>query len=556
MEIKRVVDRADKAFNSTERKNAEHIWKELTEFLLNNQHGLFLGEATSNTAVDNSVNLARGAAKTRNVYSSVPLQAVQDLAAAFQGTVTNPATIWSGFRFQDDALNDDPEATVWLEACNKILHNHINESNFNTEIAKGYQSLVALANMPIFLEEKDTNKDGTFGGFRFTALHLAQVSWSEDKEGQVDTVYRKFQYTAKQAFERWGNGVHDDIKKALEKAPETEFSFLHCIKERDAKDVKLNELGLAPGDKRPVASLYIDASHHVLVEESGYYEFPVFVPRWSLMPQELYGRGPGHIALPDTKTLNKLSHLGLQALSLQVRPPLFVNQRDILGTFDLNPGGVSVVEDINGIREHVSQARTDIFQFTAEELKNSIRSTFFLDKLLLPPRTETGEMSAYETNQRVEQMHRVLGPTLSRLNNELLQPCVIRMFKMLLRANKLPEQPDVLKELGINVEVVFENQLARAQKAQDISSTQQWLQVVAGVAQLAPEVVDTIDADGIAKISGKTLGVPEGTIRSPEEVAQIREQRAQQAQQAQAMEAAVNAADINSKMGGNENGGG
>ena len=536
--IDQLLDRSNALFHSHERENAESVWNELTEFTLNNQHGLFQGMGTTGLPEQS---FALGAKRTRRLYDSTALQAVQDLASAIQGTLTNPATVWSKLRFQEDDLNNNEEAVRWLEEVNRVMHNKLNESNFNTEIAKSYQSFVALANLALFQEDDDK------GGFRFTAMHIAKIAWAENKDGLVDTIYRKFSLTAKQAFERWGTDVHGEVLKAVEDKPDKEFQFLHCVLPRDPKKVKLNEVGLAKGKDRPVASIYIDTSNRQVVEESGYYEMPVLVVRWSLMPGEKYGRGPGHLAIPDVRTLNRLKQRGLEAIDLQVRPPMFANQRDVFGQLDLRPGGISIVKDHNGIREFVSQARSDIMQFSAEELKQSIRSIYFLDKLLLPPRTETGEMTAFEVSERIEQMQKVLGPTLSRLNNELLNPLVVRSFKMLLRNGMLPALPTILQERGVDVEIVFVNQLARAQQIQDVSSIQNWVQGLANLAQLDPSVIDNIDVDGIAKHTAKILGVPEVAVTSDQEMQQVREARAQQAQQAQALEAGVKAADIASK---------
>lgn len=541
VDVQALTHRSEELFGSPERYNNDALWDELSEFTLNNQHGMFRESTASFTDISTAMSTTAGSKKTRRLYDSTALQAVQDLASSFQGTLTNPATTWSRLRYQEDDLNDDEEAVKWLESVNHLMHNKFNESNFNTEIAKGYQSFVSLANMALFQE---TDEDG---GFRFTSIHLSQIAWAENKDSLVDTVYRKVTMTAKQAFERWGEDVHINIIKSLEKEPYKEFSFLHCVLPRDPKAVKLNEFGLAPGNLRPISSIYIDTTHMQLVEEGGYYEMPILVARWSLMPNERYGRGPGHLALPDTRTLNRVKQRGLESIDLQVRPPIFANQRDVFGQLDLRPSSISIVKDHRGIREFVSQSRTDILQFSVEDLKASIRSIYFLDKLLLPPRTETGEMTAFEVSQRVEQMQRVLGPVLSRLNHELLNPLVVRAFKIMLRSGELPELPDILKERGINVEIVFVNQLARAQQIQDVNTIQQWVQGLAGLAQLDPSVIDNINVDGIARHTAKILGVPEEAVQNTQVVQQARQARAQQAQQQQALEASVKVADISSK---------
>ena len=535
--------RADQLFASPERTNNDAIWNELSEFLLNNQHS---DTAFSQGSATLPLMSNPGSKRTKRVYDSTALQAVQDLASAFQGTLTNPATVWSKLRFQEDALNNDADATIWLEKANQVMHNKFNESNFNTELAKAYQSFVALANMAIFQESDDE------GGFRFTCMHLSQVSWAENKDGMVDTVFYRFPLTAKQAFEKWGADNSFEILECLEKNPDKEFQFMHCIYPRKQSEVDVNDLGLAPGNKRPVASVYLDMSHNHIVKESGYYETPVLVARWSLMPGEKYGRGPGHLAIPDVRTLNKLKELSLDAVALQVYPPLLANQRDIYGQLDMRPKSISIVKDHTGITQFRSEARNDVMQISSEELRQSIRGIFYLDKLLLPPRTETGEMTAFEVSQRVEQMQRVLGPVLARLNSELLQPLVVRSFKLMLRNNELPELPKILQEEGVDIEIVFVNQLARAQQIQDVSTIQQWIQNLAGLAQLDPTVIDNINIDGVAKHTAKILGVPEIAIQNDQVVQQLREQRAQAQQQAQALESGVKVADINSKLGGND----
>lgn len=540
--INRLLKRADHLFGSPERFNQESNWDEISEFMLNNQSGLFKRAAVSSTDLGLLSNSAPGSKRTRNVFDSTAMQAVQDLAAAFQGTITNPATMWSTLRFQDDRLNNNVAAVKWLEEANKKMHAKFNESNFNTEIAKTYQSFVALANTVIFFEETD------IGGYRFTSVHISQIAWAENKDGIVDTVYRKFTYTAKQAKERWGNKLHPDILKALIENPDKEYDFMHVVLPRDLKDVKLSPNGFAPGKKRPIASYYIDMSHRDIVEEDGYYEMPLLVGRWSMMPGERYGRGPGHIGLPDVKTLNRLKKRGLESIDKQVAPPIFANRRDVIGNLDLRPNGISIVNDINGIREFVSQARTDVLQFSTEDLKSSIRSIFYLDKLMLPPRDKIGEMTAYETAQRAEEMQRVLGPVLSRLNSELLSPLVVRAFKINLRSPDLPEMPTILKQLGLNIEIVFVNQLARAQQIQDVNTIQQWVQGLMGLAQAMPQVLDNINVDGVAKHTAKVLGVPEIAVQNDDVMAEERQARAQAQQQAVQMEQGVKAADIKSKL--------
>lgn len=551
VDIQLLKKRADDVFTSPERLANENTWNELAEFMLNNQHN-FNGTVSSGATIsDGALSNSKGVKKTKRVYDSTALQATQDLAAAFQGTLTNPATVWSEMRFQEDELNDDPESVRWLQDVNRIMHNQFNESNFDTEISKGYQSLVALANMVLFVEESRNEDTNEFEGFRFTSIHLSQVAWGENKDGIVDTLYRNFNMTAKQAFEKWGDSVSDRIKKALEQNPEKEFSFLHCVFPRDPKQVKINSVGLARPEDRPVASVYLESdSKEGLLEEGGFYEMPILVSRWGLMAGERYGRGPSHLAIPDVRTINKVRQLLLEDAALQIRPPILANQRDIFGGLDLRPGQLNVVKDNKGVEPFQSGGRHDLAQFNLEELTKAIKSAFFLDKIQPLNTLEKKErMTQFEVTKRLEEMQAVLGPVVSRLNSEFLQPLIIRAFKILLRSNLLPEMPQNLRELGLDIEIVFVNQLARAQQIQDISNIQQWVQDLSLLAQINPEVVDNIDADGIAKHTAKILGVPEVAVKPREEVEAAREQRAQMQQQQLQLQNANLAADTAAKAG-------
>lgn len=541
-DAQKLLRRAADLFSSVERSNQDTQWNDLTKFLMNNQAGTFNRGAASKTDLG-SLNIITtpGGKKTAEVYDSTGMHAVRDLASAFQGTLTNPATKWFNLRYATEDLNEDTDAVSWLEnAVNQTLLD-FTESNFDTEIAKAYQSFTALGNMAILFE---TDDDGLF---QFTAIHLAQIVWAENKKGRVDTVFRRFSLTASQAIERWGKKVHKDIVKAYESDPDKEFEFMHAIYPRDPRKVDVKTDGPTAGKKRPVASVYLDVQHGAMIDEDGYYEMPMFIARWSTMPGEVYGRGPGHLAIPDVKTLNKIKKAGLQVASQQAAVSWFVNARDNMGTYDFRPNGISIVKDINGIKPANNPSNTEILRYNVEELKNSVRAIFYLDKLLLPPRNETGEMTAYETAQRVEQMQRVLGPTLSRLYSEALSEIVVRAFKIKLRRGDFGELPDIFREQDLDIEVVYVNQLARAQQVQDVSTIQQWIQGLALIAQAKPEVLDNINVDGIARHTSRVLGVPEIAVLGIDEVEQVRQQRAQAQQQQMQMEAAVAQADIQSK---------
>jgi hypothetical protein len=535
----KIIKRADKLFASDERTNVDSNWDLLAEYILPSQAGNFLTNKET-----------KGAVRTNRVYDSTAQLANRDLASSIHGVLTNPAFRWAKFRFSNEELNNDADAVTWLEQTNSLFHDALNQSNFATEISKGYQMYSALGSMAILQEEGGFDDSGVFQNFVFRAVHLGELAWSENVNGIVDVVYRKFKLTGRQLKERWEDKLDHEILELIENDPEKEFEIYHCLDPREPKEVEFNEIGLAAPNKRPIRSMYILKKTKTILEEGGFYEFPIHVVRWETTPGEVYGRGPGLNALPDVRTLNRAEELFLQGWAKAINPPLLAEQRNILGQLDLRPGQISVVKDKEGIREMIPGARFDVSFEAARDRRDRIKAAFFIDKLLLPPRTETGEMTAFEVSMRTEQMQRVLGPTLGRLNAELLDPMVRRGFNMMLRGGAFPQLPPALQASGSGIEVEYVNALARSQKAEDISNIQSWVQDLAFIAQFRPEAVDFIDVDGIAKHTAKIRGVPEIAVTDDKAVDQLRQQRQEQLDAQQQLEAGIGVADIASKLGG------
>jgi hypothetical protein len=115
---------------------------------------------------------------------------------------------------------------------------------------------------------------------------------------------------------------------------------------------------------------------------------------------------------------------------------------------------------------------------------------------------------------RYELMNRLLGPTMGRLQNDLLDPLVTNTFQMLFRAKQFPEMPDVVKQMGGYVNVVYVGPLARAQKSDEVASVERWLGDIANFAQIFPELRHVPDPKAIAVYLSDGLNVPSRLMRS------------------------------------------
>jgi hypothetical protein len=179
-----------------------------------------------------------------------------------------------------------------------------------------------------------------------------------------------------------------------------------------------------------------------------------------------------------------------------------------------------------------------------EQRRTAIRSAFFVDQLIMG---EGPQMTATEVVQRTEEKMRLLGPVLGRLQAELLQPLINRVFNILARQQAFLPAPEILQDRDIDIEYV--SPLAKAQRSGDVQSVMRLFELLGPMGQLDPGVFDYMDTDGMVKYLIKVLGVPASTVKGEAEVEEVRTQRAEQQAQQQEMaqmmqmaEAAGNAA--------------
>lgn len=530
----------DSMFNATERSNASGKWDELGFYLLTMESG---GNATMGN--DKSKAGSAGILPNGKVYDSTGPNVAEEAAKGIRGLLTNPATKWFNLRFSEESLNDNNEAVLWLQKARDKIFAELSASNFDNVMASAYRSYMVFGNAAVFMDNSEDEK------MRFTAFPLSSLAWAEGLDSKINKVARKFTMSAEQIVEIDGWTTPKVVQDAARIEPHARFEIVHLIRPRSKSQVKLNRYGLAAPDSRPIEGIYMLTEHPHVLEVTGYYEMPLFVSRYSVAPGEIYGRGPGHLALPDVKTLNYNTMLTLDTRERNSLPPTLVRRSNInFKPESLRAGAITKVTDLSGIIQLYPQGNHNVSVEVDDRLRQNIRDIFMINLLKLPPRENTGEMTAYEVSQRIEEISRMAGPLLSRLSAEILDGVIVRAFSTLFRNNKFEEMPAILREKGVAVDIRYTNQVSRAQQVSEVTNIQSWVRNVMEMSQFTPEVLDVIDVDGAAKHIARLLNVPEEAIRDSQVVEQIRGARVEQQQQQVAVEQGVALADINSKLQG------
>jgi len=489
----------------------EPLWEEIAQYILPRRVGI--GYTPS-----------RGAKQTTQIYDSTAIHANELLAASMHGTLTPSTSRWFSLKLRNAQLNKVREVMEWLEGCSDILNLAYQQSNFNSQIHEADIDLAAFGEGCILVEEKEIQAFG-FNGFQFDTYHNAAYCTQENAAGFVDTLSREFELSLGAAYRRWGDKLPKKLVEKYETKQDERFKFLHFVCPTD-KQFK--------GIDRPFAGIYLSLDEKEMISIGGYHEFPYLVPRWTKCSGEDYGRGPGHTALPDVKTLNKAKEIDLDSWAIDLYPPTFEKEYGVIGSLRLQPKARNVAKDRDAIWTLERNVRYDVSQIKEENLRTSIRQIFFSDQLKLQ---EGPEMTATEVHVRYELMERLLGPTMGRLRTELLNPLIERTFNMLFRAGVLPRPPAIIARMGVrDLDIEFEDPLAKAQRMGEMAATQKLYVFAGGIAQSKQDIsaLDNLDDDKAVRHAAEVLGVPIKILRSDEEMIAIREQR-QKAMEAEKM---------------------
>ena len=465
----------------------------------------------------------------RYLYDSTAIHVSQNLAANIHGSLTNPSVRWFTLRYKQDWLNEDVEAMRWMETAQEALWYSIQESNFSLEANEFYLDLVTFGTAVMAHESSPE------GDFKFKTYMVRGVYFEEDFDGKPTGIYRQKQYTAAQICRQFPENCPPDIMEQGLSATNagTMHSVIHAIIKRPyAEEANIN-LPLPP-DRRPVEERFIlqKGAIELTQEPRGYYEFPAYVCRWAKQAGSRFGYSPAMNVLSDIMTLNQLVELILRSAEKVIDPPILVPDRGVFGDINLTPGGVTVCRDPKAMQPFESKARFDVSQLQREQLQKTIQDAFFWNQLQLK---ESPEMSATEVNARMSLMQRLLGPALSRLEADFLDPLVKRGFNILFRSEKLPPLPDVVMAAGGEVDVEYTGILARGQQMEEVQSIDRMMLTLQNLIPIVPQIADTINFDEVFRVMARNLSVPAQCIHSREEVEQIRQARAEQEQAQQEM---------------------
>lgn len=481
---------------------------------------------------DTQYQTSQSAKKSKNIYDSTAVWSVDRLASGLEALIVPQSDYWHGYDVLDltrESLSD--EEKLWLERLRNLTFRmrYDTDSGWVNAMQTCLRRMIVFGNAFMFIE------DGIHGRsiLRYRYLPLRECFIAEDHYGNVDTFYRLYQLTARQALQKFGERVSQDIKSAAESNTDKDkmFTFVHCISPRA-------DFGAPTGGvlNSKYASLHIEHNNRRVVGESGYYDFPVVPFRWMPEPGRIYGEGPVERVLADIQSLQVLSENELMASHQSVKPPLLVAHAGVMNRPNTNPdainmGGLSTAGEAL-VKPMFTGQRLDFATQVLEARRNQVKESMYINLFALL--VQNPEMSATEAMIRANEKGELLGPAGSRIQHSLSHANE-RELGIMERAGVFNqgsafEPPESLQGTELGPE--FTSPLDRLRKGREVEGMVQWTNTMAPISNVKEDIFDWLDEDKAAKGTAERLGMPVEFIRSSDDVAAIRAQRAEQQQAA------------------------
>lgn len=476
-----------------------------------------------------------GEKRSNKMLDSTASIGLDRFSAVMESMLTPRTSRWHRVMSDNTDLNKVRRVRLWFEEVTDILFKfrYSPKANFASQKYEDYVSLGAFGTGSLFIDALASEP-----GLRYKAIHLGNIYFLENHQGIIDTAFRIFPYTARQAVQKWGiDVVPEKVQKAYNgNNPDEEFEFIHCVKPREEMDpTRLDFKGMK------FASYYVSKESKQLMSEGGYRSFPYSISRYVTAPGEVYGRSPAMIALPSIKTLNEEKRAVLKQGHRAVDPVLLVHDDGLVDSFNLRPGAMNaggVSADGKALVQALPVGNLSTGYQMMDQERAIINDAFLVT--LFQILTENPQMTATEVLERSREKGMLLSPTMGRQQSEALGPQIERELDLLAIQGLLPEMPGELIEAEGEYTIEYDSPLSRAQKAEEAAGLFRTLEYANAYAAQTGDmsVYDHFDIDKITPAIMTINAVPEKWRRSMDDMTAIRQKRDQQESIQQAIEAA------------------
>lgn len=503
--------------------NFRRYWEEIAYYVMP-PHATFL------------VQPSEGLRRTERLFDQTAVTANERFSAAAEDMLTPRNQQWHGMMSRNPMLAGSQRVQSFFEQFTQTLFalRYRPKANFASQTHECYMSLGAFGNMALFVDED------LGSGIRYRATPMQELTWAQDHQGRVDTVYRALKLHGRQVELMFPKNVPKSIADQNKTNPYAEHEFIHCVRPNKAREPSRRDYrGMA------YESIYVCKSDQIVVEEGGYRTFPYAIGRYSMAPRENYGRGPAMACFAAIRTLNEEKKTVLRAGQKQVDPPILCHEEGVLEAFNQRSGAMNygmLTADGEELAKPFQTGANIPLGLELMKLEATAVNDAFLISLFQFLSQQRGDETAEEVRARKAETGVMLAPTMGRQQSEFLGPLIEREIDLCYSSpslrRMLPPLPKELMETGGYFDIEYKSPLTMAMRANEGTAIMQTFQAFGELAGIDPSVMDLLNLDKTGKRIAEINGFPADCYNSDDELEEARNARAKQTAAAAVTQAA------------------
>ena len=461
-------------------------------------------------------------------------------------------------------LNRFPEVIEWLQEYDEVMFSAYKGSNYYAAIPMYLRDGGSIGTATMFTEE-----DIARGSVVHTCVHPREVFIAENRFGMVDTVFRKFEKTARQLVQEFGKeALPNNVLVNAEKFPQFKYIIWHAVwPNKDlwtpkkgnkefrsvyviGRDAASNNSGYsAPAE----TASYGDNKD--VIREGGFDRNPYAVWRFRKNSDEVYGYSPASDTIVPIIKANQLGKTLLNRAQMEAQPAANIPER-MRGNVRLGPNGMNYFENPQDVASYITNPGAyTVGKDREDKIDDIIMQAYNVELFTFLLKSER-EKTAYEIERTESQMSTLVGPQQEQLSKEGIIPVFENVHGIEDRAGRLPPPPPIVQQYvekypNTQINIRMQGPLAQAQdRLLKLGPINAGLNALGAAVPLFPNILDRIDDTEMAEEMLDATGFPRRLIRSDEEVQAIREARAEAAEKQQQMEMLAGAAEAYPKVSG------
>ena len=456
---------------------------------------------------------------SREIFDDTAVWCNQMFANGLASNMVPKSDRWMYLKVKDvpsgDLSNDE---RAYLQAVSdRILHEFsLPESQFYSASHECFLDIGAYGTSPVQISYIN-------GVVNFRTRPLADVFFDTDYHGKVDTVYYRCFKTARQLMQMFpqveGMQGFNPTKSVHDK-----YELVYTIEPNNNRVAKK---GGRVGNERPYVVTYWSPQLREPIQVDGSSYFTFLVPRWSKLADEVYGRGPAFTCLSQIRVLNKMVKEALTSAEYLNFPTLTAEEDSIMLPMKYGSRQIMFHEPgSNPPSPILAGNQPQYIMQMIQMYRETINRSFFVDQIIRQEKKE--RQSVLEIQDTRGQMLNQLAPLLNRMESEYLSPAIEAAFELLERDGQLPPAPESLD--GAEIEISYSSPAAQAQYATRLSDISAFLRDLAPLAQVKPEILQTVDERALFESYAKYRNVDPVVIKSAEQLGAERDAEAEDQQ--------------------------